>query len=164
MLLKQQTFIRTNTANCNKMPKENAANRTFERPDQSLTTLFGRLTEDLTELFDVKLQLLKTELKEEASSYVGGTSLILGGAIIGLIGFILLSAGMAFLVSILFDSAGSSPTVRYGLGFIITALLYLITGTIIVLVAKSRLAKQRMIPKRSADELKRDVQLLREKF
>jgi uncharacterized membrane protein YqjE len=146
------------------MPKENTTNRVFEKPDQSLATLFSRLTEDLTELFDVKLRLLKTELKEEASSYVRGVSLVLAGAIIGLIGFILLSAGMAFVVSILFDSADWSPTVRYGLGFIITALLYLLTGTIIVLCAKSRLAKQRMIPKRSAVELKRDVQLLREKF
>lgn len=146
------------------MPKENTTNRIFEKPDQSLTTLFSRLTDDLTQLFDAKLQLLKTELKEEAISYAHGALLIVGGAAIGLVGFVLLSAGMAFLVSMLFDSADLSPTVRYGLGFIVTALLYLVTGTIIILVAKSRLAKQRMIPKRSANELKRDVQLLREKF
>jgi uncharacterized membrane protein YqjE len=147
-----------------KMPKENTTNRALERPDQSLTTLFSRLMDDLTELFDAKLQLLKTELKEEASSYAGGASLIVGGAVVGAIGFALLSAGIAFLVSMLFDSAALSPTVRYGLGFIITALLYLVIGTIIILVAKSRVAKQRLIPKRSALELKRDEQWLRKEF
>ena len=52
------------------MPKGNTANRAFERPDPSLTTLFNRLTDDLTELFDAKLELLKTELKKEMRSYV----------------------------------------------------------------------------------------------
>jgi uncharacterized membrane protein len=118
------------------MLKENTANRASERPDQSLTTLFSRLTDDLTELFDAKLQLLKTELKEEITSYAGGASLIVGGAVVGAIGFVLLSAGIAFLVSMLFGGADLSQAVRYGLGFIITALLYLVIGAIIILNAK----------------------------
>ena len=146
------------------MPKENTANRTLERPDQSLPTLFSRLTDDFTELLDAKLQLLKTELKEEAISYAGWASLILSGGVIGVVGFALLNAGIAFLVSMLFDSTNLSPAVRYGLGFIITALLYLVIGTLIILVGKSRLAKQRIVPKRSAVELKRDAQWLREEF
>jgi uncharacterized membrane protein YqjE len=144
------------------MPKENTANRGFERPDQSLTTLFSRLTDDLTELFDAKLELLKTELKEEFTSYAKGTSLIVGGAVVGVVGFALLNVGIAFLVSVLFDSVELSPAVRYGLGFIVTALLYLIMGAIIILVAKRRLAKQRIIPERTALELKRDKQWLKE--
>jgi uncharacterized membrane protein YqjE len=144
------------------MPKENTASRALERPDQSLTKLFGRLTDELTELFDAKLQLLKTELKEEMTSYAGAVSLIVGGTLIGAIGFAILNVGIAFLVSMLFDSADLSPTVRYGLGFIITALLYLVIGAIIILVAKRRLAKQRIIPERSALELKRDKQWLQE--
>ena len=144
------------------MPKETTANRAFERPDQSLTTLFSRLTDDLTELFDAKLELLKTELKEEMSSYAGGASLIVGGAVVGVVGFALLNVGIAFFVSMLFDSADLSQAVRYGLGFVITALLYLVIGATIILVAKRRLAKQRIIPQRSALELKRDKQWLQE--
>jgi uncharacterized membrane protein YqjE len=142
------------------MAKENAANREFGRPDQSLSTLFTRLTEDLTGFVDARLQLLKTELKEEATSYASGASLILGGAVIGIIGFALLNTGVAFLVSTLFNNVNLSQAVRYGLGFVITALLYLVIGTIVIVVAKSRLAKQRMIPKRSALELKRDKRWL----
>jgi Putative Actinobacterial Holin-X, holin superfamily III len=145
------------------MPKENTANRALERPDQNLPMLFGRLTDDLTELFDVKLQLLKTELKEEITSYAGGVSLIVGGAVIGLIGCVVLSVGIAFFVSMLFDSTALSSAIRYGLGFVITALLYLVTGAITILVAKRRLAKQRIIPERSAREFKRDKQWLQGK-
>ena len=146
------------------MPKENTTNRAIERPDQSLTVLFSRLTDDLTKFVDVRVQLLKTELKEEASSYAGGAALILGGAVIGIIGFALLNTGIAFLVSTLFNSADLSITVRYALGFLITALLYLVIGTIVIVVAKSRLAKQRINPKRSALELKRDKQWLQEEM
>ena len=145
------------------MPKETTANRAFERPDQSLTTLFSRLTDDLTELFDAKLELLKTELKEEMSSYAAGASLMVGGAVVGVIGFALLNVGIAFFVSMLFDSADLSQAIRYGLGFVITALLYLVIGATIILVAKRRLAKERIIPQRSALELKRDKQWLQEK-
>ena len=145
------------------MPKENTTNQSFPRPDQSLTTLFSRLTDDLTELFDAKLELLKTELKEEMSSFASGASWIVGGTVVGVIGFALLNVGIVFLVSMLFNSADLSPAVRYGLGFIITALLYLVIGAIIILIAKRRLAKQRIIPERSALELKRDKQWLQEK-
>jgi uncharacterized membrane protein len=101
-------------------------------------------------------------LKEEMSSYAAGASLIVGGAVVGVIGFALLNVGIAFFVSMLFNSADLSPVVRYGLGFIITALLYLVNGVIIILVAKRRLAKNRIIPERSALELKRDKQWLQE--
>jgi len=146
------------------MPKENTANRASERPDHALTTLFSRLTDDLTELFEAKLRLLKTEWMEEARSYATGASLIIGGVLVGAVGFVLLSAGIGFLVSILFGSADFSPAVRYGLGFIITAFLYLIIGIVIILVAKRRLARHRLVPNRSALELKRDKQWLREEF
>ena len=145
------------------MPKQSTANRAFEKPDKSLITLFSRLTDDLTELFDAKLELLKTELKEEITSFASGSSLIVGGAVVGVIGFAFLNVGIAFFASLLFGRADLSPAVRYGLGFIITALLYLVTGTIIILVAKRRLARQRIIPERSALELKRDKQWLQEK-
>jgi uncharacterized membrane protein YqjE len=144
------------------MPKANTTNQSFQTPDQSLTALFSRLTDDLTELFDAKLELLKTELKEEMTSFASGASLIVGGAVVGLIGFALLNVGIAFFVSMLFNSAALSPTVRYGLGFVITALLYLVIGAIVILVAKRRLAKQKIIPERSALELKRDKQWLQE--
>jgi uncharacterized membrane protein YqjE len=144
------------------MSKENTGNRTFEGPDQSLTTLFSHLTDDLTELFDAKLELLKTELKEEMTSFASGASLIVGGAVVGVIGFAFLNVGIAFFVSMLFNSADLSPAVRYGLGFVITALLYLVIGAIVILVAKRRLAKQKIIPERSALELKRDKQWLQE--
>ena len=146
------------------MPERDTENTTLERQNESLPSLFSRLTDELTQLFDAKLDLLKAELKEEVSAYTVGVLLIVAGAVIAMVGFILLNVAIAFLISMLFDAAHWSPAARYGLGFIITALLYLVVGAIIILVAKNRLAKQSILPKRSAIELKRDKQWLKEQI
>jgi len=146
------------------MPERDTENTTLERQNESLPSLFSRVTDELTQLFDAKLDLLKAELKEEVSAYTVGVLLIVAGAVIAIVGFILLNVAIAFLISMLFDATHWSPAARYGLGFIITALVYLVVGAIIILVAKNRLAKQSILPKRSAIELKRDKQWLKEQI
>src|SRR5881392_394245 len=137
---------------------------TLERQNESLPSLFARLTDELTQLFDAKLELLKAELKQEISAYAVGAVLFLIGIVVATIGFALLNVAIAFLISMLFDATHWSPAARYGLGFIITALLYLVMGAITIVVAKNRLAKGRVAPKRSAIEVKRDKQWLKEQI
>jgi len=117
----------------------------------------------LTQLFDAKLELLKAELRQEASAYAVGAALILIGIVIATVGFALLNVAIAFLISLLFDATHWSPAARYGLGFVITALLYLIIAAVIIVIAKNRLAKERVAPK-SAAELRRDREFLKEQF
>jgi len=136
---------------------------TLERQNESLPSLFARLTDELTQLFDAKLELLKAELKQEISAYAVGAVLILIGIVVATIGFALLNVAIAFLISMLFDATHWSPAARYGLGFIITALLYLVMGAITIVVAKNRLAKGRVAPK-SVAELRRDKEFLKQEF
>ncbi len=136
---------------------------TLERQNESLPSLFARLTDELTQLFDAKLELLKAELKQEISAYAVGAVLFLIGIVVATIGFALLNIAIAFLISMLFDATHWSPAARYGLGFIITALLYLVMGAITIVVAKNRLAKGRVAPK-SVAELRRDKEFLKQEF
>ena len=136
---------------------------TLERQSESLPSLFARLTNELTQLVDGKLDLLKAELREEAGVYAAGIGLILGGLLIATVGFALFNVAIAFFISLLFDRTHWSPAARFGLGFIITAVLYLVIGAIIAVVAKNRLAKHRLAPK-SAAELKRDKEFLKGQF
>ena len=51
--------------------------------------LVGRLGDDVMQLFDTKLSLLKVEIKEEANAYArGGIAISLGG-IVAAVGFAL---------------------------------------------------------------------------
>jgi len=131
---------------------------------ESLPLLFGRLANDTTELLDAKFALLKIELKEEATTYVRNAVMILIGAIVTLIGFSLLNVAIAFLISTVFNGTTLSQPVRYGLGFIITAVIYLILGTILIVISKNKIAEQNIVPDRTLRELKRDKEVLETKL
>ena len=131
-------------------------------PDtESLPTLVGRLGEDVMQLFDTKLSLLKVEIKEEANTYARGAVTLALGGIVAAVGFALLNVAIAFGVSTLFAQTSLSQPARYALGFVLTGAFYLVIGGILVLATKSRLAKQGLIPNRTVEELRKDKQWLK---
>ena len=140
--------------------EENRPLATAERAAETLPSLFSRLSDQITELFDAKLTLLRVELKEEINTYVRGVTLIIAGAVVALIGFALLNVAIAFLISIVFESTHMSQPARYALGFIITAALYLVAGAVVIFKAKRRIGEQGIVPPRTAKELERDKEWL----
>jgi uncharacterized membrane protein YqjE len=131
------------------------------RPDESLPTLFGRLGDDVMELFNSQLALFKVEIKEEANAYARGVTMIAVGAVIAVVGFALLNVAIAFAVSTLFAQANFNQPASYALGFVVTGAFYLIVGAILVMLMKSRLAKQELVPQRTVQELRKDKQWLK---
>jgi uncharacterized membrane protein YqjE len=131
----------------------------MSREPEGLTTLFTKMADELTQLFDTKLALLKVELKEDIDAYIrGGISILIGGVVVA-VGFALLNVAIAFLMSVLFRSSDFSQPVRYALGFIMTAILYLIAGAAMIIVSKNRLAKQALLRK-TVQGLERDKEWL----
>ncbi|MGH8646283.1 MAG: phage holin family protein [Gammaproteobacteria bacterium] len=128
---------------------------------ESLPSLIGRLGEDIVTLLDTKLGLLKLEIKEDVNAYVRGRVSIGVGGIIAAVGFSLLNVAIAFLVSTLFEKTLLSQPVKYALGFIITGVIYLVSGAAVIIRAKDRLAKQNLVPERSIQELEKDKQWLK---
>jgi uncharacterized membrane protein YqjE len=128
---------------------------------EGLPSLVGRLGDDVMQLFDTKLSLLKVEIKEEVNAYARGGVAIATGGIIAAVGFALLNVAVAFGVSTLFAAANLSQSAKYALGFVITGLFYLMIGGLMVLVTKNRLAKQDLIPNRTVQELRKDKQWLK---
>src|SRR5436189_4561337 len=124
----------------------------IERAVDALPSLFARLGDQLTQLFDAKLSLLRIELKEEVATYLRGTAMIVAGAVVALIGFALLNVAIAFLISMVFESVHISQAARYALGFVITAGLYLAGGGVGVLEGEGRMAKAGNVPREGASE------------
>ena len=144
-------------------PKTAIAQRDSSTPaeTESLPSLVGRLGDDVMQLFDTKLSLLKVELKEEANVYAKGAVTVAMGGIVAAVGFALLNVAVAFGVSTFFAQTSLSQPARYALGFVITGLFYLVIGGIVVLATKSRLAKQGLVPNRTVEELRKDKQWLK---
>src|SRR4026208_2035342 len=128
---------------------------------ESLPSLVGRLGEDVMQLFDTKVSLLKVELREEANAYARGAVAMALGGIVAAVGFALLNVAIAFGVSTLFATTSLSQPARYALGFVLTGLFYLVIGGIVVLATKSRLAKQGLVPNLTVEELRKDKQWLK---
>ena len=128
---------------------------------ESLPSLVGRLGDDVMQLFDTKLSLLKVEIKEEANAYARGAIALALGGIVAAVGFALLNVAIAFGVSTLFAQTNLSQPARYALGFVVTGVFYLVLGGIVVLATKSRLAKQTLVPNRTVEELRKDKQWLK---
>jgi uncharacterized membrane protein YqjE len=128
---------------------------------EQLPTLFSRLGDDVMQLLNSQLALLKVELKEEANTFARGAIMIAVGAAIGGIGFALLNVAVALGVSTLFARANLSQPASYALGFVATGVFYLIVGGILIALMKGRLAKQQLVPERTVAELRKDKQWLK---
>lgn len=128
---------------------------------ESLPSLVGRLGDDVMQLFDTKLSLLRVEIKEEVNAYARGGVAIAMGGIVAAVGFALLNVAIAFGVSSLFAATDLSQSTKYALGFVITGVFYLLIGGLVVLTSKNRLAKRDLIPNRTVAELRKDKQWLK---
>jgi uncharacterized membrane protein YqjE len=135
------------------------------KPDtEGLPSLVTRLGDDVMQLFDTKLSLLKVELKEEATEYARDGVMIAVGAIIAAVGFALLNVALAFGISLLFASTDLSQPAKYAIGFVTAGVLYLVVGGIIITTMKGRLAKQSLVPDRTVAELRKDKQWLKKEL
>jgi|SRR5262244_132408 len=131
------------------------------RTDEGLPSLFSRLGDDVMFLVTSQMALLKVEVKEEATAYARGALMIVLGGLIAAIGFALLNVAVAFAVSTLFANANLSQPAAYALGFVIAGSFYLIVGGLVVLIIKSRLARQPAVPPRTVEELRKGKEWLK---
>lgn len=132
---------------------------------ENLPTLLGKLGDDVMRLVDTKLSLVKVELKEDASFYARNGAFMAVGAMVALIGFALVNVAVAFFISNFFanDAAAAErfgPT-SYGLGFLITGIIYVVIGGVIALVMKNKLGSYNPAPTASLDEIRKDKQWLK---
>jgi len=128
---------------------------------ESLPTLIGRLSEDVIQLLDTKLSLLKVEIKEDVRAVAQAGSMVAIGGIVAAIGFALVNVAVAFGVATLFAGANLSQPAQYALGFVITGFFYLVIGVLVVSVMKNRLARVEVVPERTLEELRKDKQWLK---
>lgn len=148
------TSIATSPARVPATPAEN----------ENLPNLIGRLGDDIMQLVDSKISLLKVEVKEEANTFIRGGVMIAVGGVIATVGFALVNVAVALGVSILFAGSNLTPAAQYALGFVITGAVYLVLGTIIVAAMRARLARQSVVPPRTVAELRKDTQWLKKEL
>jgi uncharacterized membrane protein YqjE len=130
----------------------------------NLPVLFTRLGDDVMQLFDAKMSLLKVEVGEEVSAFLRGGVVIAIAALVALIGLALASVAASLGLSTLWANANLSPAAKYGLGFVIVGLLYITVGTTVAVIMKGRLEKHSLVPDRTVDEFRKDKEWLKKEL
>ena len=142
-----------------------AVNKRSETPEaENLPVLLTRLGDDVMRLFDTKMSLLKVEVHEDVNAFLSAGIVVGIAAMVALIGFALASVALALGISTQLTNTSLTTTGRYGLGFVIVGVFYLIVGTIVALVMKRRLAKQSHVPNRTVDEFRKDKEWLKKEL
>ncbi|MDX6445914.1 MAG: putative Actinobacterial Holin-X, holin superfamily [Blastocatellia bacterium] len=134
---------------------------TANSPDEGLPSLFSRLGDDLGTLLELRLNLLKVEIREDVDAYIRrGITMVIGGMVVA-VGFALANLALSFFISTLFANLQMSQPVKYGLGFMTTGIVYLVVGAVIIVVTRKRLAAQDLLPRRSLNEFEHDKELVK---
>jgi len=132
---------------------------------ENLPALLGRLGDHVMQLVDTKLSLIKVELKEDASFYARSGAFAAVGAGVALVGLALVNVAIAFFISSLFGNDAApvdkyGPT-AYGLGFLITGIVYLVIGGVVVYLMMNRISGYNPAPTTSLEEIRKDKQWLK---
>ena len=110
--------------------------------------LIAGLLQDLQDVVRAEIQLAKTELKEEATAAGRGLAAIAAGAVVGLVGFLVLMLAVAYLLAVwlpLWVAAG------------IVGLALLVVAAILALSGKRALSAANLKPEQTLESLKEDA-------
>lgn len=129
---------------------------TSTRPDvenESVGSIFSRLTSDVSTLMRQEVALAKLELKEEAMKTGKAAGMLGGAAFAGWMFAIFLSTWLMWLLGNAFDS--------YTWGALVVALLWGAAAAVLAVVGRKKLQEVNPKPEQTVETLKEDAQWLK---
>ena len=119
----------------------------------------GELKTELQQFIITRYELLRTELKESGRKVAGAAAELGAGAVLGLVGLILLGACVSIWFATFF-----APTFQdeYGLifGFLIIGGILAIVGAILASAGMKKLKSKDLIPSRTVHVLQKDQEMI----
>ena len=125
-----------------------------ERDNRSLSQLIVDLQKESSTLVRDEVALVRAEINEKASQAINGVISLLTGALVAFSALIIVLIAIAELLKT-FDIVG-------WLAYLIVGGVVLIIGVIMLMKGKSNLQPANLAPNRTAEELRRDRDLVRE--
>lgn len=119
---------------------------------ESLGTLMGEISRDLSTLMRQELDLAKVEIKEEVAKAGKGAGMLGGAGFAGYMVLILLSFAAAF---------GIGSQIGLGWGTLIVAAIWAVIGAVLYALGRARLRRVSPKPERTIETLKEDAQWAR---
>jgi Flp pilus assembly protein TadB len=123
------------------------------KEERTISQLFSELSKETTDLVRQEVQLAKAETSEKISQAGKGIGMLAAGALVAFCGLLVLVAMLVIVLN----------------GFMQTWLAALIVGALVIIIGMALLQKGRnelkarnLMPRRTAESLRRDGQLVKE--
>lgn len=125
-----------------------------EKDNRSLSQLIVDLQRESSTLVRDEVALVRAEINEKVSQALNGVISLLMGALVAFSALIIVLIAVAELL-ITFDIVG-------WLAYLIVGAIVLIIGVVMLMKGKSNLQPANLAPQRTAEELRRDRDMVRE--
>jgi len=129
-----------------------------------IPSLVSDLGDEVSQLVDAKVGLLKLEIKDELATYVFNSAMVAGSAALAGIGFVLGSLALVIGVASILLRNGFGAQASYGVSFIVVAVVYFVVGLIGALTFIKRLSHHDPTPERTVQELRKDKKWLKQEL
>lgn len=127
----------------------------FDRRDQSLGTMIGELVGDLQDLIRGEVTLAKQEMKDEAKAAATGAGLLVGAAVLGLVGTIFIGLTLTYALAIWLPAWAAA---------LIVAAIFLVGALVLVNIGKQRLQHIDPVPRQTIASLKEDTEWVKQQI
>lgn len=131
--------------------------------EPSLGELIRDLRDEATGILRDEVALAKTEMSEKAAVAGRNVGFIVGGALIGYSGLVILLLSLGWLISRGFVAAGLSQNLAVFLGLLIVAVVVIAVSAVLVMSGIKTLKEQSLKPEKTLSSLKRTAQWGEEK-
>ena len=114
---------------------------------RTLAGVINEVKEELKDFLDTRLQMLKTEMKQKMTVMKMVLPMLVGAALLGLVGFLLLSVALVAAIATL---------IGWGWSFLVIGLLYVAVAGGTAFMAIRELQEEGVAPVRTMKVLKQD--------
>lgn len=114
---------------------------------EGIGALVSGVVSDLQDLFRAEIALAKTELKEDAQATGKAAGMMVGGGVVGLVGFIILMLAATWALALVLP---------LWLSALIVAAVLFVVAAVLVLMGKKELSATKMGPEQTIATLKED--------
>ena len=121
--------------------------------DQSIGSLIGEVTQDISKLFRQEVALAKAELKEEATKAGKAGGMLAGAGFAGYLVAVLLSLALVFALD---------AVMPIGWAAVIVAVVWAIVGGVLYSMGRKRMKDVDPVPRQTVETLKEDAQWVRD--
>jgi uncharacterized membrane protein YqjE len=128
---------------------------TSSKSGETLPEMITRLGQELVEMVEARLALLKLEIVENVEAIARQGLLMVLGGVLACVGLGLLWLSLGFVVAVLLPADLGQPA-RYALGFAAVALVALPAGVIVAWKSYRRIRRASIHPERSLMALEED--------